>query len=120
VFAVPGSPLDPRAEGTNGLIKQGAALVTGVDDILNVIQPMLHRPFTPVEEPESVDQPVPQEPDHSDRGRIVNLMGPVPVALDDLVRLSGASPAIVRVVLLELDIAGRLQRHGDGLVSLLS
>jgi DNA processing protein len=43
----------------------------------------------------------------------------VPVSIDDLVRLSGSSIAIVRTVLLELEIAGRLERHGGGLVSLL-
>jgi DNA processing protein len=118
VFAVPGSPLDPRAEGTNGLLKQGAALVTDLDDILSVLRPMLDRPFSHVEEPGCTDHPPAPEPENSDRSRIICLLGPVPVAIDDLVRLSGASAAVVRVVLLELDIAGRLERHGGGLVSL--
>jgi DNA processing protein len=120
VFAVPGSPLDPRAEGTNGRIKQGAALVMGLDDIVSVLQPMLERPLPRVEEPESADQAAAHEPDRSDRGRIVALLSPAPVAIDDLVRLSGATAATVRIVLLELDIAGRLQRHGNGQVALVS
>ena len=59
------------------------------------------------------------EPDAGERARIVELLGPTPVPIDDLVRLSGSSPAIVRVVLLELELAGRLERHGGALVSLL-
>ena len=56
-------------------------------------------------------------PDANERARIVDLLGPSPVSLDDLIRMSGASPATVRVVLLELELAGRLERHGGGLVS---
>ena len=59
------------------------------------------------------------EPASDERTRIVSLLGPTPVGLDDLVRLSGSSPAVVRTVLLELELAGRLERHGGGLVSLL-
>ena len=59
------------------------------------------------------------EPASSDRERIVSLLGPTPVSIDDLVRLSGLSPAVVRTVLLELEIAGRLERHGGSLVSLM-
>lgn len=121
VFAVPGSPLDPRAEGTNGLLKQGATLVTGIDDILTVLLPILDRPpDLPAAEPESFESPMPREPDNSDRTRVVDLLGPTPLALDDLIRLSGTSATVVRTVLLELEIAGRVERHGNGLVSLVS
>lgn len=119
VFAVPGSPLDPRAEGTNDLLKQGAALVTEVADVVSVLQPILGRvEASAMEEPER-DPPALPEPGNRERDRIVALLGPTPVSIDDLVRLSHASPAIVRTVLLELDIAGRLTRHGGGLVSLV-
>ena len=119
VFAVPGSPLDPRAEGTNGLLKQGAALVTEAADVLSVLRPILgQRLDHPAEEPEAGPPPL-TEPDSSDRARIVALLGPTPVSIDDLVRLAQSSPAIVRTVLLELELAGRLERHGGGLVSLL-
>jgi DNA processing protein len=59
------------------------------------------------------------EPDNSDRPRIVALLGPAPIGLDDLIRMAGTSPAVVRTVLLELELAGRLERHGGGLVSLI-
>ena len=118
VFAVPGSPLDPRAEGTNDLIKQGATLVTDAADVVAVLRPILGKPVEfRAEEPEA---PAPgAEPDAPERARIIELLGPTPVPIDDLVRMSGSSPAIVRVVLLELELAGRLERHGGALVSLL-
>ncbi len=122
VFAVPGSPLDPRAEGTNNLIKQGATLVTEAADVMNALSSILGRKFEipPAKEPER-DVPSPDfvEPGDDERSRIIALLGPAPVLLDDLVRLSRTSPAIVRTVLLELEIAGRLERHGGGLVSLV-
>ena len=120
VFAVPGSPLDPRAEGTNGLLKQGATLVTEVDDVLAVLRPIMGLPIElSAEEPESSAPLSPGEPQSDERARIIGLLGPTPVSIDDLVRLSQSSPAIVRTVLLELEIAGRLERHGGGLVSLV-
>jgi DNA processing protein len=73
----------------------------------------------PIELQEPDDEPLAPEPDASERGRIVSLLGPAPVLLDDLIRMAGASPAIVRTVLLELELAGRLERHGGGLVSLI-
>jgi DNA processing protein len=118
VFAVPGSPLDPRAEGTNSLLKQGATLVTEAADVLAVIQPILgHAVEATAREPDGA--PPAAEPGVDDRVRILGLLGPTPVSIDDLVRLSQSSPAIVRTVLLELEIAGRLERHGGGLVSLV-
>ena len=122
VFAVPGSPLDPRSEGTNGLIKQGATLITEASDVIDALEPILGRGIeTPAREP-SPDELLPpaSEPGHDERHRIVDLLGPTPVAIDDLVRLSQTSAAIVRTVLLELELAGRLDRHGGGLVSLSS
>ena len=121
VFAVPGSPIDPRTEGTNKLLKQGATLVTETADIVAVLQPIIGGPLdVPAEEPESPGLGLATEPDDDERKRIIALLGPTPVAIDDLIRISGSSPAIVRTVLLELEIAGRLERAGAGLVSLLS
>jgi DNA processing protein len=121
VFAVPGSPLDPRAEGTNGLLKQGATLVTEAADVIAALEPILGRDVSqPVQEP-GVEAPGPPglEPGDDERSRIIALMGPTPVSIDDLVRLAQTSPAVVRTVLLELEIAGRLEHHGSALVSLL-
>jgi DNA processing protein len=121
VFAVPGSPLDPRAEGTNGLIKQGATLVTEAADIVSVLQPIMGRSVElPAQEPGPSGAAREQaEPAPDERTRIVGLLGPSPVLLDDLVRLAHSTPATVRMVLLELELAGRLERHGGGLVSLI-
>jgi DNA processing protein len=125
VFAVPGSPLDPRAEGCNSLLKQGATLVTEADDVLAVLRPILGQPLErSMQEPQPIapSPPLPEpqlEPAGDERTRIVQLLGPTPVGIDDLVRLAGRSPAVVRIVLLELEVAGRLQRHGGGLVSLV-
>jgi DNA processing protein len=119
VFAVPGSPLDPRSEGTNALLKQGATLVTEAADIIPVLQPIMGEPpELSVREPES-PPPGHDEPQGSERSRIVSLLGPTPVAIDDLIRLSGCSPTAVRIVLLELELAGRIERHGGAMVSLL-
>ena len=119
VFAVPGSPLDPRAAGTNDLIKQGAALVTSADDVIAAVQPIMGRPLAlPIEEAEDA-MPLDHEPDESERTRVVGLLGPSPIGLDDLIRMAGTSPTIVRTILLELELAGRLERHGGGLISLI-
>ena len=116
VFAVPGSPLDPRAAGTNDLIKQGATLTTEASDVIHAVEPIMGRPIE-LREPD--DDPLAHEPDASDRARITGLLGPTPILLDDLIRMAETSPAMVRTVLLELELAGRLERHGGGLVSLI-
>jgi DNA processing protein len=118
VFAVPGSPLDPRAAGTNDLIKQGATLVTEAGDVINAVQPIMERPIG-LEAREDDDEPLDFDIDPSEHTRIVALLGPSPISLDDLIRMSGLSPTIVRSVLLELELAGRLERHGGGLVSMV-
>jgi len=117
VFAVPGSPLDPRAAGTNDLIKQGATLITEAADVIQAVEPIMGRTIE-LREPDDC-APMDFEPEASDRARIVDLLGPTPLLLDDLIRMAGTSPAIVRTVLLELELAGRLERHGGGLVSLI-
>jgi DNA processing protein len=118
VFAVPGSPLDPRAAGTNDLIKQGATLTTEASDVINAVAPIMERPLT-LGAREGDGEPLDFETGASERARIIDLLGPSPISLDDLIRMSDASPAIVRSVLLELELAGRLERHGGGLVSLV-
>jgi DNA processing protein len=65
------------------------------------------------------NEPPAFEPDARDRARIISLLGPSPIGLDDLIRMAGTTPATVRTVLLELELAGRLERHGGGLVSMI-
>ena len=118
VFAVPGSPLDPRAAGANDLLKQGATLVTDAADIISVLTPIMGAPVRgSFEEPDDGGAPI--EPQPSERSKILALLGPTPVSLDDLIRLSGAPAAVVRAVLLELELAGRIERHGGGMLSLV-
>ena len=113
VFAVPGNPLDPRAGGTNQLLKDGAKLVTEAADILGALHPSQNWQGTAqgVAEPSAAAQPsaVPVIA-QSDRDRVIEALGAAPVGLDDLVRATGLGAQQVRVVLLELDIAGRLDR----------
>lgn len=123
VFAVPGSPLDPRAAGTNNLLKQGACLVTSVRDILETLAPILGRPPAPppVELAAADEHRAPEPlPDirQSERELVVSALGPSPVDIDELIRATGVTTRKVHIVLLELDLAGRLQRHGQQLVSL--
>lgn len=122
IFAVPGSPLDPRARGTNRLIREGATLTESADDVVAVLRPILGQAFR---EPERGDAPgdgsdqrarIEAEADEI-RGRIEELLGPAPVEVDELVRQSHASPAAVLTVLLELELAGRLARHPGNRVS---
>ncbi len=124
VFAVPGSPLDPRASGTNNLIKQGATLTTSARDVIEALAPILGRPLgpPPIELASSDDERTPEPlPDirQSERERVVSALGPSPVDIDELIRATGVETRKVHIVLLELDLAGRLQRHGRQLVSLI-
>jgi DNA processing protein len=112
------------AEGTNSLIKQGATPVTEADDIISVLRPIMGTDLgtdLSAREQDSEDEEKAQQadPEPDDRARIIALLSPTPVSIDDLIRLSRTSPRVVRMVLLELEIAGRIERHGGGLVSIL-
>ncbi|RYY47159.1 MAG: DNA-protecting protein DprA [Sphingomonadales bacterium] len=116
VMAVPGSPLDPRAQGCNLLIREGATLVQSVDDILEAIRPIDARA---VRAPVSAwDGGPPIDASDAERSSVKGLLSPVPVAVDELIRQSGLAPALVQMVLLELELGGRLERHAGGRVSL--
>ena len=124
VFAVPGSPLDPRAEGTNDLIKQGATIVTEAADVIAALAPILgsrierlagERPRA--DAPARVADPGPAG-DGDAQSRVLSLLGPTPVTPDDLARLAGLPASSLHALLLELELAGRLIRHRGGLVSL--
>ncbi|MFN3435115.1 MAG: DNA-processing protein DprA [Sphingomonas sp.] len=116
VMAVPGSPLDPRAQGCNLLIRDGATLIQNAADVLEQVRPIDARAVrAPIH---GYGAPPPADADDADRARIVGLLGPVPVPVDELIRQSGIAPAILQTVLLELELAGRLERHAGGRVSL--
>jgi DNA processing protein len=120
IFAVPGSPLDPRAKGTNRLIREGATLTESAEDVLATLRPMLGKNFG------DPGRTAPSAPlgDNADveadriRANIVELLGPSPVEVDELIRRSGASTAAVLTVLLELELAGKLTHHAGNKVSL--
>ncbi len=120
VFAVPGSPLDPRAAGSNNLIKQGARIVTEAADVIEAVAPLLGRPpegrINAFNAPRT-EQPSP-EPAEDDRATIIEALGPSPVEVDEIIRYTGLPARLVHVVLLELDLAGRVERHAGQRVSL--
>lgn len=122
VFAVPGSPLDPRCHGTNQLLKDGATIVTSPEDVLEALSPLIETDLfsaADAREPDQEQQPGAYEPPNDDdRARVVDALGPTPVETDDIVRHTRLSPQAVYLVLLELDLAGRLIRHAGGNVSL--
>ena len=116
VMAVPGSPLDPRAQGCNLLIREGATLVQTADDVLEAIRPLhlgvLRQPEQPYR-----GSAGPADADEGSRRTVGALLGPTPVAVDEIVRQSALPAAIVQTVLLEMELAGRLERHAGGRVS---
>lgn len=131
VFALPGNPLDPRAEGTNNLLKNGATLVTTPDEIVEALRPMhgleerapalSHAKPPPVAD---VALPQPSYGAQSDKEatdvvlRVLSVLGPAPTTLDAVIRATGLPTHAVQGAILELDLAGRLDRHGHSLVSL--
>lgn len=132
VFAVPGHPLDPRAEGTNGLIKTGATMVTEPDDVISALAPLLREPLGPASRgaaeeaagagtvegaPSALE---PQQVLDADRARLLKALGPAPIDIDELGRATGLSARAIQIALLELALADRIERHGHQLVSLKS
>nr|WP_294846538.1 DNA-processing protein DprA [uncultured Sphingomonas sp.] len=118
VMAVPGSPLDPRAQGCNQLIRDGATLVQNAADVMEAVSTLSGRVASPRAAFEPISDISPLDADEGVRARIENLLGPSPAQVDDLVRMSGASAGEVQLVLLEMDLAGRIDRHAAGRVSL--
>jgi DNA processing protein len=118
VFAVPGSPLDPRTRGANRLIKDGATLIESAQDILSVLAPMLGSSFQESDSlsPIPVTEALEAEADRI-RTRVEEALGPAPVEIDELIRQLGAPVAAVLTVILELELAGRCQRHPGNRVS---
>jgi len=114
VMAVPGSPLDPRAQGCNQLIRDGATLVQNAADVVEAIRPFASQ----LRSPPARFEPAVQLNGDDAFSLVEELLGPSPVPVDEIIRLSGASSGAVQMALLELDLAGRLERHAGGRVSL--
>lgn len=121
VFAVPNSPLDARCHGSNNLLREGAVLTETTDDVLNVLRPIMEQ-----REMDSRDKPPPKHPieepigpDDDLRRHIIELMGPVPISVDELIEAANAPVSAVHLVLLELELAGRLTQEPGGKVSLI-
>jgi len=119
VFAVPGSPLDPRAKGSNRLIKDGATLTESAEDVLRVLGPILGRRFHEMPESEISLPPEPVSEREADRARqlVEEKLSPAPVEIDELIRQCGVPAAVVLTILLELELAGRVARHAGCRVS---
>lgn len=120
VFAMPGSPLDPRAAGCNSLLKEGATLVTEANDVIEAIRPLSATPIGfqgGFEEPPDFGGTPPAG--EAERDLVIEALGPTPVGVDELIRHTGLPPSQIFMILLELDLAGRLERHAGGAVSLL-
>lgn len=123
VFAIPGSPMDPRAKGTNNLIRNGATMAQSADDILDELSYIRNRPLAEPEQPLLPFGKI-QPPDDSDlnkaRPQILSLLSPTPINIDELIRLTNHTPATVLTILLELELAGRIERHFGNRVSFVS
>ncbi|WP_343057149.1 DNA-processing protein DprA [Chthonobacter rhizosphaerae] len=124
VFAVPGSPLDPRAEGTNRLIRDGARLVTSAADVAEELEPLRARVPDAFSWSDGLSDPDedgadPDQVDDAVRALVLSALGPVPTAVDDIVLHTGLKSRVVSIALVELTLAGRLERHSNQLVSLL-
>ncbi len=131
VFAIPGSPLDPRAQGTNNIIKEGALLVTRPEDIAETLLPLttsnenqtsLFAPVDSIEETDQtkIDNTEARDIDANDRERdaIIDALSTTPIDIETLSNSSGVPIDKIYLILVELDLAGKLVRHSGGLVSL--
>ncbi|GAA4766076.1 DNA-processing protein DprA [Novosphingobium ginsenosidimutans] len=114
VMAVPGSPLDSRSQGCNQLIRDGATLVQRTEDVIELLTSFQGQPRLVLREA-SKDWELAETAD--DPADIASLLTTAPVAVDELVRQSGASTGAVQLALLELELAGTLVRHAGGRVS---
>ncbi len=119
VFAVPGSPLDPRHRGTNGLLRDGAVLTESVADIVDALGPRLVLPLAAPAPPlpAAPGDGLPAGGEDARRATVLGALSPTPVGIDELVRQCHLPASEVMVIILELELAGRLVRNGSGAVS---
>ena len=120
VFAVPGSPLDARCLGSNNLLREGAVLTETVEDVMAELRPIMERQNMSAREAAPfIEKRRPPEITDTERQAIIDLLGPVPMRIDDLVEQSAAPVQVVHLVVLELDLSGRLTQEPGGLISLI-
>ena len=118
VMAIPGSPLEPRSHGCNHLIREGAVLVNSPEDVVELLSGFDGSPRSTFREPVGTFDHAPEELAEAEPADIAALLTTAPVSVDELIRQSGAGAAAVQLALLDLEIAGRLERHAAGRVSL--
>jgi DNA processing protein len=118
VMAIPGSPLDARSQGCNQLIRDGAVLVQAPEDVVELLSGFDGQPRSTFREVSLDYEITSDELADAEPADIADLLTTAPVAVDELIRQSGAGTAAVQMALLELEISGRLQRHAAGRVSL--
>jgi DNA processing protein len=115
-MAVPGSPLDPRSLGCNQLIREGATLVQSAAEIAELVTPLDFRMNPMKAQPRA--EAISDDDGRADRKSVIDLMGMTYVSVDELVRQSGSSQSLVQLVLLEIELAGKLERGAGGKVRL--
>jgi DNA processing protein len=127
VMAVPGSPMDSRCEGSNGLLRQGATFITSAQHVIEALQSGLVSPKIGLTESQSslFEDSLPYEQSYEDapedeRQRIIDSLSTTPTPMDDLIRLSCASARAVQLIALEFELAGRLERLPGGRLALRS
>lgn len=118
VMAVPGSPLEPRAQGCNELIREGAVLIQSAADVIELLSGFDGTPRSALREPPADWQGADDLGDEP--ADLAARLTTAPIAVDELIRQSGDAPAAVQLALLELELAGRLARHAGGRVSLIA
>jgi DNA processing protein len=120
VMAIPGSPLEPRSHGCNHLIREGAVLVNAPEDVVELLSGFDGSPRSTFRENASAFDFAPEELAATEPAQLADLLTTAPVPVDELIRQSGEGAAAVQLALLELEIAGRLERHAGGRVSLVA
>jgi DNA processing protein len=118
VFAVPGSPLDPRARGTNDLLRRGAILTETAEDVLTGLGELAAPPAKPLAAQQFEGAPASEFEVDSALPKVVEKLGPSPTQVDEIIRQCQLPAAVVQMVLLELELAGRLTRHPGNMVSI--
>ena len=118
VMAIPGSPLDARSHGCNQLIREGAMLVQAPDDVAELLRGFTGAPRSTLREALASGDGGGEVAGDETSADLAALLTTAPVAVDELVRQSGTAPGSVQMALLELELAGRIERHAGGRVSL--